>query len=243
MSNLVMTRPGLMPIIATPPRFHTPLWTPGQPAYLDDPALRFHLDLSQQGQGNQFLSHDRIGHVVTNINATATGQGAWSFNGVTSCLTVPSHPALLVAGPFTLLGWVWSDDWTIPNERHTIMRVATGCGLSINTNGTICMFYYDGGGWQAQWAGSSVVPVNRWNHVVGLWDGSRIRVYLNGLPDATTTATTVAPVMFGGITIGSNSTVTERFRLMMAMTNYLSRALSPQEVAEAYWQTKGRFGG
>lgn len=37
--------------------------------------------------------------------------------------------------------------------------------------------------------GSTVVPLNTWTHLAGVWDGSELRVYINGVLDGTATIT------------------------------------------------------
>jgi hypothetical protein len=85
-------------------------------------------------------------------------------------------------------------------------------------------------------AGGSV-PINTWTHIAGSWDGSNMRVYVNGAVVGTFART--AAVLTGTVpmSIGAdynNSTATEFFDGMMEDVRLYNRALSSNEIQTQY---------
>ena len=81
---------------------------------------------------------------------------------------------------------------------------------------------------------------NTWNHIVGSYDGSNMRIYVNGILYNTTphsgnilTSTTNLHV---GMSFGS-----EEFPGYIAVARIYNRGLSTSEVLQNYNATKGRF--
>ncbi len=227
--------PGLQPIIATPPRFHTSLWTPGMRPILDDPQLAFHLDLSQQGQGNQFLSHDRIGHVVTrNGTPVATGQGGWYFDGASSLYT---EVVSLGGSQITILAWV-----KCTGSVSSIVRQQNDSYIIMGYLGSLHLISNDTPG-----LANGLTVDGMWHHVGFTWKQNTTLGYVAYKDGKSVTsrdsANTALPTISMPVYIGSFNHIGQFLTGYLATVSILSRALSPQEVAEDYWLSKGERGG
>ena len=119
-------------------------------------------------------------------NATTIGSGkvcrAGYFDGSGDYVEVPSSDELKLTGPFTLSLWVKvyqnASDWVrLAGKGNSTNR---NYGLWLATNGTILFqIYSDGGYGNAQ----TTVTVNdgNWHHVVGVYDQSTMKVYIDNV--------------------------------------------------------------
>jgi hypothetical protein len=98
---------------------------------------------------------------------------------------VPRSPALDV-DHYTLSAWVRytgiENDRTL--ERWEVMEKAGAYWLNIRTNGLVRVGgFYGGCSGPGVWQfldSTRAVPVGRWTHVASTYDGSSLRVYVNG---------------------------------------------------------------
>lgn len=108
-------------------------------------------------------------------------------------IAVPDNGSLNLVGAFTLEAWVrrtvGSSVWQFLIDRWNPGNL-TGYFLAIQPDSTLRLQV--GTGATAPFAyGATVVPMGRWVHVAGTWDGQDLRVYVDGLLDS-------APVAFDG---------------------------------------------
>jgi hypothetical protein len=154
--------------------------------------------------------------VVSGATWTSAGRygQALSFDGVSNWITVPESPTLdLTTGmtleawvnPASLTGWqtilykerpdptdgggmtwsLYSSDRNAPPAVYGVLAGATGNALWTHATGT------------------SMLPLNAWSHVAATFDGSALRLYVNGtlvntlsLPGSL--MTTAGPLRIGG---------------------------------------------
>jgi hypothetical protein len=84
--------------------------------------------------------------------------------------------------------------------------------------------------------------VNQWYNVVGNYDGSRARIYINGILSSISTNSGITSAL-SGFTLGNGSAGGNSYwKGNIANTQIYNRALSAQEVLQNYNATKGRFG-
>ena len=119
-------------------------------------------------------------------NATTIGSGhvcrAGYFDGSGDYVQVPSAEELKITGPLTISLWVKvfqnASDWVrLAGKGDSTNR---NYGLWLATNGTILFqIYSDGGNGNAQ----TTVTVNdgKWHHVVGVYDQSTMKVYIDNV--------------------------------------------------------------
>jgi hypothetical protein len=88
-----------------------------------------------------------------------------------------------------------------------------------------------------QAVGSSVVPENEWVHLVGVWDGSEYRVYLNGSLDGSTSGnweSVDADAYIAARNDQNDGTVTQYNELSVCDVRVYNRALSAAEIQTLY---------
>lgn len=180
------------------------------------------------------------------------GQG-FVFDGVNDYLEVP-HSASLSPAAFTVEAWVRFDSFysgkcatnTIVGKGVDntagfyglhVQDTAYSCSSTTGQHGLVMsMRMQDGSGVTVR--GVTVLLANTWYHLAATWDGSMVRLYVNGAPDGQTGPLT-------GKTLGSNTQALTIGR--HAHTSYPywvdgvidevkihNRALSETEIRDAY---------
>ena len=121
----------------------------------------------------------------TTLNTTWTtgkyGQ-ALSFNGTNSWVTVNNAASLNLTNRMTLEAWVYPT--TTTGWRTIIMRDSNANYYLDSSNGSFTGAGPSAGinnGTNQDVYGSSSLPINTWSHLAATWDGTTLRVYVNGI--------------------------------------------------------------
>lgn len=164
-------------------------------------------------EGSGTSTGDSSGHALTGTlsNTTWSTAGkygkALSFNGTNAWVTVADNALLHLTSAMTVEAWVRpaaaSSDWAaaVLKERGT-----TGLAYALYaTDGANKppAGYINVGGTDRNATAASVLALNTWSHLAVTYDGTTIRLYLNGTQVATKAQTgninsSTAPLRFGG---------------------------------------------
>jgi hypothetical protein len=177
-----------------------------------------------------------------------THRSSFRFNGVNNYITFPAtsnRPTTQI----TIESWIYP-------RRAPSTGTIRGGAVSGNPNHYLGIFNsVDGGATHSlHWAlqtsvtrpGSAVgnIPRNAWSYIVGTYDGTRMKAYINGtlVYDVALTGTISGN---GSWVVGSYITLTDgthNFDGEIATANIYSIALSATEVAQQFNATRWRFG-
>ena len=146
-------------------------------------------------------------------------------------------------GNSTYSAWVYwissADAWkAIFNSANSTLYLWFGYGGSgqlfihhHNTNNTSHSTY----------TGNSILSLDTWYHIAATWDGSAVKLYLNGVLQSTTTAGTPANITSAdGIWIGRYNNDYHGGRIGQLCV--YSRALTAGQILQNYNASKERFG-
>jgi hypothetical protein len=153
--------------------------------------------------------------------------GAGSFDGATSYITVPDDASL---DPYalTVAAWINPVDWN--GNRRILQKGALDNQYRLLAEGGVLKFDIAGVG-----TVTTVLPaVNVWTHVAGTYDGTTVRLYVNGVQVASTAATAEMPATGDPLFIGTKNaggTQGDHFSGLLDEVRVYWRALSATEIA------------
>jgi len=100
--------------------------------------------------------------------------------------------------------------------------------------------YYTSGNWY--WTDNYTIAQNNWYHAIGTYDGSNVKLYVNGVLQLTTASTTTPTRSNSGIYLMRRWDSPDMFGGHLSTVRIYNRALSAQEIKQNYNATKKRYG-
>ncbi len=169
---------------------------------------------------------------TTGISGTAL-----NFDGIDDFVSVDHDPTLDLTTSMTISAWIYADDY---GQGHARIVEKSGTTDSIwvfgiNSN---CVYYgiFKGGG-QTYFNNAGTLTNGNWHHLVGTWDGSTMRAYVDGIDTGVTASLTspcdssVQPITFGKRVAPTNLAY---FNGIIDEAKIWDRALDPTEVMDSY---------
>jgi hypothetical protein len=140
----------------------------------------------------------------TPTSTTGTVGSGRTFNGTTDFIDESDRPGLFFSGPFTFETWVNPTAGFDTTVRYLFGDYATAgnsssFALRVNNNATVSLFWENPSSTFPQATSTTALTSGTWYHIVGVWDGTTRRVYINGVQDGTN-ATAQARADVGGKT-------------------------------------------
>ncbi len=175
------------------------------------------------------------GSLKNNVKWTKDGQygNALSFAGADQYVEVPDVPELDITKEITMEAWIYPIEVQGDSSLYGRRNSANQGGYCMQwTNGMIETWIHIGG-WQGTRDKQTVNPeTNEWHHVAGVFDGKKVRQYVNGELDIEFALS------------GAMDNVAEVFRVGQAQTSLMpmhgtidevaiyNRALTQKEIQE-----------
>jgi hypothetical protein len=186
-----------------------------------------------------------------NNNGVASGT-TWStagkfgnalvFNGTNAVVTVPNAASLQLTTAVTLEAWVF------PTAAPTGWRAI----IDKNVDGYYLFASTDNGnrpGAGGTWTngnknvfGTSVLPVNTWTHLASTFDGTTVRLFVNGVQVASLAQTVPLATTTATLQIGGDAYTGENFAGLIDEVRVYNRALSRRPRSRPTWASRGRPG-
>ncbi|MGA2867684.1 MAG: LamG-like jellyroll fold domain-containing protein [Verrucomicrobiota bacterium] len=179
---------------------------------------------------------------------------AFNFNGPPgeSWVQVPDAPALHFTNAMTVEAWVKVRSYTAPANDFEIVSkfggptpVNEAAAYTFSIDPVLQEAYfivdYPGTplGFTTVYGSTTKIPINQWTHLVGTYDGSMLRIYVNGQFSGSATPVTQGinpgnnPLVIG-CTLQDNSSPTSFFNGQIDEVSLYNRALSSNEIAAVY---------
>ncbi|GEM_PF-5156699 len=143
-------------------------------------------------------------------------------------IEVKNSPSVSITGPITVEAWVNPSRF---NSYNPIFST-NSFGIERYSSGGLAFWLNDGTSWKEAHS-SGDIPLNKWTHVVGVYNGTNIKVYINGVQSGTTTVSASPTSITSPIFIGHHLTEDGSGRWWYGSideVNIYNRALTPAEI-------------
>ena len=188
-------------------------------------------------------------NTVTTTELTYESNGNFKFDGVNDYLTISTF----TNKPTTA---ITCESWIKPTKPSVGTGTIRGAAISATNSMYLGIIDSTDGGntfslhWANQtsnsrlysWTGN--IPNNAWSHLVGTYDGTTSRAYLNGVEIWSTSQTGTIPdatYVLGTYGLGLQDGV-HNLNGYLDVANIYNRALSAQEVKQNFNALRGRYG-
>jgi concanavalin A-like lectin/glucanase superfamily protein len=134
------------------------------------------------------------------------------LNGSSQSVTAPSSTSLNVTGPITVEAWIKLNSigaYQVILSREAFQQPGTGGGyrLTITNVGKLQFDLFQSHNTYVTAIGVTTVTTGAWHHVAGVFDGSQMRLYVDGVLDGSLSTTSGPASGTGAFYIGRNSYV------------------------------------
>lgn len=188
-----------------------------------------------EGSGTTVADSSGNGNNGTIAGATwSAGRfgSALSFNGASSMVTVPDSASLDLTNGMTLEAWV--NPVAISSWRTVILKEIPGdlsYALYANGDNSRPGVWITIGGTTYDTRGTAQIPVNTWTHLAATYDGTTMRMYVNGTQVSSRNVSGSMSVSGNPLRIGGNTVWSEWFQGLIDEVRIYNRALSAAEIA------------
>ncbi len=172
---------------------------------------------------------------------------AFSLNGNSAWVDVPNSDLLNPTGPFSVECWIQASSQQyyaqvlIVDKSHG-WTDGTGWGIQTTANGNAGFFYGIGGPtgdskYFPYVATANSVLDDRWHHLAGVWTGTQLEIYEDGLLHGSLSQTNLPANNSRDVEIGRSwggGNGSRFFHGLIDEVTYFNRALSPNEVAAIF---------
>lgn len=161
---------------------------------------------------------------------------ALDFDGVNDRVIVSSSATLAPTNALTLSAWIRPDSVTATQFiiNKAISTSANGDYFLVLRNTGVLGIVVNSGVEGAR-TGNTALTTNTWYHVVGTWDGSNLRMYLNGVADSIAQPLSGTMANNGdNLGIGASATGVRPFNGLIDDVRVYNRALSATDVMNLY---------
>ncbi len=163
------------------------------------------------GNANDMSGNSRngtsYGGAALTTDKYANSNSAYSFDGAASGITLANTTSLdFIGGAFTLSAWVkYSNITGVPVVIVGKHNCGTPTGYFLGVENNIFRFWMASGGNWSTVQTSEAYNDNKWHHVVGTFDGTNQRLYVDGIMKNGTSLVYNTPATGASILIGDKT--------------------------------------
>jgi concanavalin A-like lectin/glucanase superfamily protein/Big-like domain-containing protein len=189
-----------------------------------------------EGTGATLVDHSGQNNTGTISGATWTTAGrfgsALAFDGVNDWVTVADSVSLDLTSGMTLEAWVYPTAFTAA-QSVVLKETPGGLAYSLysNDSGTPSTWVRLNGALSGNSSvGTSQLPLNTWTHLSATYDGSTMRLFVNGTQVGTRAVAGALTVSTGALHLGGNAVWGEFFTGAIDEVRVYNRALTAAEI-------------
>jgi hypothetical protein len=193
-----------------------------------------------EGAGTMLADQTGTGHTGTAAGPTWTPQGkfgqALTFDGVNDWVTVNDANDLDFTNGMTVEAWVYPTASGGGSWRNVVIKEQTGgeaYNLYANADTNAPVVYVvraAAPGAPLDARGTSSLPLNTWSHLATTYDGTTLRLYVNGVLAGSRAVAGPLLTSTGALRIGGNSVWGEYFAGRIDEVRLYNRALAVAEI-------------
>ncbi len=201
-----------------------PFWTEGLVLW-----LRF-----EEGKGSVAYDSSGAGNHGTVRNAQwVPGRfgRALRFDGRSSFVEVPDSPSLNPRKELTLEAWILPFSWDVGFNRRVMQKSGLQDDRQYRLTAEWGLFKFDI--FEVGGVAASLPQPGRWHHVVGVYDGRKVQLWVDGKLAAEREAKGEIPVTTSPLFVGTKRAYAPRsdwFNGLIDEVRVYNRALSPEEI-------------
>jgi hypothetical protein len=198
----------------------------------NDPTLVLALAFDEgSGTTTVDMSGNNLSATVSNAAWTTGGRygNALVFDGATARVTVPDAAALHLTSGLTLEAWV-NPSAISPNWTDVVYKGNDNYYLEAATPQGAPAAGATAGGVDANVFGSAALPANTWTHLAETYDGSLLRLYVNGIQVGSQPLTGPLATSTNPLEIGGDSIYGQFFRGTVDEVRVYNVALTPTQI-------------
>jgi prepilin-type N-terminal cleavage/methylation domain-containing protein len=202
--------------------------------------------LSYPGSGNNKwydLSGNNNNGTISGATYSSGNGGAFGFDGVSSYVGL-DYVLGVVSNQLSVSSWIKptnvSGGYEISNQNQWDTGPWTGYRFR-QINSSINLKLGDGSSIYYECTGGSLTP-GVWQYVTGVWDGSYIRMYLNGIEVVSCAKSFTYLGNLGTHSIGKYAGSAYFFNGLISRLEVYKKAISAGNVLSIFNATKGRYG-
>lgn len=149
------------------------------------------------------------------------------FNGTSALVSIPDAASLHLSNTMTLEAWVYPNSIT-GSWTDVIMKRNDDYYLEASsTTGSVSAV---GGSFATTLFGTTALPVGAWSHLAATYDGTTMRLYVNGVQVNSQPQTGTMALSGGPLSLGGDSQFGQYFSGRIDEVRVYDRALSPTEI-------------
>lgn len=168
------------------------------------------------------------------------GYGAIQCDGAAARVVVASAASLQLTNAVTCAVWAMTTSAGIFN-RILLSKDGSERAYTLDINANTARFYINGGTVIA--IGSINLPANVWNHLVGTYDGTTIRIYVNGVLDASGSGSVAINTGTSTVQMGGRELDGSVYPGQIDDASIWNRALSAREIRELFTLSRQGYPG
>ena len=184
--------------------------------------------------GNTVADSSIHGNQGQIFGATWTSEGkygsALSFDGIDDWVTLPGTPSLALSTGMTLEAWVYPA--ALSGWRTLILQERPdGLSYALYAHGDVsrpAVYVHTSADVGA--VGETSLPLNTWSHLAGTYDGTMLRLYVNGLEVGQQEISGDIVTTGGSVRLGGNSVWGEFFAGRIDEVRIYNRVLTAAEI-------------